>query len=112
MSGNVYHQVASTDSENGLDVARKNSNVELACVYESGTERSAGSTSDVHLITISGSSEIVEIPENRPRCLRSVSYVIEEELRKAAQVTKLAHHLTMKWHPVGPMRVESSEAVH
>lgn len=60
--------------------------MQLNCLSDNEIENDIGSASDIHTITANRSNEITEIAELRARSTRSVSCVVEEELRRAAQV--------------------------
>lgn len=79
--------MATTDTKTEcIDKEKRHQTMQLNCLSDNEIENDIGSASDIHTITANRSNEITEIAELRARSTRSVSCVVEEELRRAAQV--------------------------
>uniref|UniRef100_A0A915B942 Potassium voltage-gated channel subfamily KQT member 5 n=2 Tax=Parascaris univalens TaxID=6257 RepID=A0A915B942_PARUN len=68
-----------------IDKEKRYQTMQLNFFADNEAENDVGGVSDIRTIMANRSNEITEIAELRARSTRSVSYVVEEELRRAAQ---------------------------
>ncbi|VDK78340.1 unnamed protein product [Anisakis simplex] len=90
--GDLQSRSSDSDSDSQCEASAafhpaRRHHLQLQRSSESDNEKSIGSASDVNLITITNLTDFNQVPpDSSNRILRSVSCVLEEQLKKAAQM--------------------------